>query len=164
MTNDAAVIRPGGFSIFSGILRRGIVDWIHGVRAGRPARGCDRIEAGDDDMEDLAQQMDRVRDELCRLLDMYEEANSDQRRAIARRCEQLGGQVQDLVAMLKFSLLQLRREARGSDGIEGEYCTKMNEVTTGGLRTIHAVGEEIAQAIRYLRVAWGDPEWLTDED
>jgi hypothetical protein len=115
-------------------------------------------------MDDLAQQMDRVRDELCRLLDMYEEADAAQRRAIASRCEQLGGQVQDLVGMLKFSLLHLRQEARSSLGVDGEYRAKMDEVTTGGLRTIHAVGEEIAQAIRYLRAAWGDPEWLADEE
>jgi hypothetical protein len=118
-------------------------------------------------MEDLAVQMDSIREELCRLLDLYEHADADQQRAIARRCEQLGGQVQDLVGMLKFSLLQMRREAESYDEAYGDYADQVDEVTRVGLRTIHTAGQEVARAIRFLREVWdesvlaeGDLEWL----
>jgi hypothetical protein len=118
-------------------------------------------------MEDLALQMDSIREELCRLLDLYEHANPEQQRAIARRCEQLGGQVQDLVGMLKFSLLQMRREAESYDDGHQEYADQVDEVTRVGLQTIHTAGQEVARAIRFLREVWdesvlaeGDLEWL----
>ena len=120
------------------------------------------METGKCDMDQLARQMDRVREELCRLLDLYEEADPTQRRAIASRCEQLGGQVQDLVGMLKFSLLQLREEAQTTSEANPEYVRQVADVTGNGLRAIHQAGEEIGQAIRFLREAWGEPEWAGD--
>ena len=107
-------------------------------------------------MEQLAIQMDRIRAELGRLLDMYDDADPPQQRAIARRCEELGGQVQDLVGMLKFSLLELRNEAQTMDGIEDDQAEQVEHVTSLGLQTIHAAGQEVAQAIRFLRDVWDE--------
>ncbi|UCG15558.1 MAG: hypothetical protein JSV19_09715 [Phycisphaerales bacterium] len=107
-------------------------------------------------MEQLAIQMDRIRDELCRLLDMYDEADRPQQRAIARRCEELGGQVQDLVGMLKFSLLELRKEAQEIGGGSNDQAEEVEQVTNLGLQTIHAAGQEVAQAIRCLRNVWDE--------
>ncbi len=113
-------------------------------------------------MEDLAIEMDCIREELCDLLSRYEEADAVEQRAIAERCEQLGGQVQDLVGMLKFSLLELRREAHEAGGEMIDQLDQVEEVTDLGLRTIHAAGLEVARAIRFLREVW-DESPPTDE-
>jgi len=108
-------------------------------------------------MEDLAIEMDCIREELCDLLSRYEVADESEQQVIAERCEQLGGQVQDLVGMLKFSLLELRREAHDAGGEMDEHLDQVEEVTDLGLRTIHAAGQEVARAIRFLREVWDSP-------
>ena len=102
-------------------------------------------------MESLARQLDEVRDEMVRLLQEYPNASDMDREHIYERCELLGGEIQELVGLLKLTLRQANSEAEQEASDDPTYVDEIARMTQDSLYAIHAAGEEVSAAITMLR-------------
>jgi len=102
-------------------------------------------------MEDIARQLDHVRDELVHLLHDYTVANDKGRAAIYRRCEMLGGEVQELVGLLKLAIRDVNNEAAQHADTDPVYADEIERLSRESLEAIHAAGEEVSCAVKLLR-------------
>ncbi len=102
-------------------------------------------------IEEIACQLDTVRQEMAWLLNAYTEADERDRDQIYERCETLGGEIQELVALLKLTVQTARRAAEAEAGSDPAYCQEITELTQDSLAAIHAAGTEAATAISVLR-------------
>lgn len=109
-------------------------------------------------MEDIAQQLDTVRDEMVQLLRSYPYAGERERTEIYHRCEYLGGEIQELIGVLKLAIRMSNREAAVEADNDPAYWDEVNRLSTQSLAAIHSAGEEVAAAIAMLRESRGDDE------
>jgi hypothetical protein len=110
-------------------------------------------------MEDIARQLDSVRDEMVQLLRSYPYAAEGERAEIYRRCEFLGGEIQELIGVLKLAIRNSNREASVDADQDPSYWDEVNRLSTQSLCAIHSAGEEVAAAITMLRESRGeDPD------
>lgn len=109
-------------------------------------------------MEDIAKQLDNVRDEMVQLLRSYPYAGERERGDIYRRCEYLGGEIQELIGVLKLAIRNSNREAAVEADTDPAYWDEVNRLSTQSLAAIHSAGEEVAAAIAMLRESRGDDE------
>jgi len=109
-------------------------------------------------IDEIAQQLDDVRTEMLQLLQEYSEANEFGREYIYQRCESLGGEIQELVSLLKLHI----RTANQQVGVEKQndpaYAAEIDRVSQASLAAVHSAGLEVAEAIRMLRETRPDAE------
>ncbi|MCB9851177.1 MAG: hypothetical protein H6817_10795 [Phycisphaerales bacterium] len=109
-------------------------------------------------MEDIARQLDSVRDEMVQLLRDYPYASDRDREDIYTRCEFLGGEIQELVGVLKLAIRNTNAEAAEEADHDPEYYSEVARLSTESLVAIHSAGEEVAAAITMLRESRGETE------
>jgi len=102
-------------------------------------------------MEHIARELDDVRDEMITLLNEYPYASDGDRSAIYERCEFLGGEIQELVGLLKLAIRRTNIEAHSEAESDPEYTDEVGRLSQESLYAIHAAGEEVAAAITLLR-------------
>ncbi len=102
-------------------------------------------------MEATARQLDDVRDEMVELLRQYPFASDSDREVIYERCEVLGGEIQELVGVLKLAIRTTSREVCEDGGEDEAYTAEIARLSSQSLAAIHAAGEEVAEAIAMLR-------------
>lgn len=113
-------------------------------------------------MEDIARQLDEVRDEMIALLHEYPYAADRDRETIYERCELLGGEIQELVGLLKLAIRTTNREANEESADDPEYTSEIARLSTESLKAIHSAGQEVAAAIAMLRETRDEPDGLED--
>lgn len=102
-------------------------------------------------MDDIALQLDEVRREMAHLLSAYPGSAEERKLEILTRCEALGGEVQELVGVLKLSIRKVLAGAQGSDGASTEDLNHLDQIARYGLRVAHCAGEEVSAAVRLIR-------------
>ena len=102
-------------------------------------------------MEETARQLDTVRDELVSLLYQYTVAPEPDRSQIYERCETLGGEIQELIGLLKLSIRTADHDASEQSEADPEYAEQICRMSHESLAAIHAAGEEVNAAVRLLR-------------
>lgn len=102
-------------------------------------------------MEDIARELDEVRDEMIALLHEYPYASDRDRDHIYERCELLGGEIQELVGLLKLAIHETNHDADDRNERDPEYSAEITRLSRESLRAIHVAGEEVAAAIALLR-------------
>ena len=102
-------------------------------------------------MEETARKLDNVRDELVSLLYQYSAATEPQRAEIYERCESLGGEIQELIGLLKLAIRNANREADEQSECDPQYARQIGRMTQESLAAIHAAGQEVNSAVRLLR-------------
>jgi hypothetical protein len=107
-------------------------------------------------MEDIAHELDQVRDEMVALLREYPYASDRERALIYERCELLGGEIQELVGLLKLSIRNADREAAAEADNDPAYYAEITRLARESMAAIHSAGEEVAAAITMLRESRGD--------
>ena len=107
-------------------------------------------------VEDIAKQLDDVRDEMVQLLRTYPYAPERERVEIYRRCEYLGGEIQELIGVLKLAIRNSNREAEGEADNDPAYWDEVSRLSAQSLAAIHSAGEEVAAAITMLRESRGE--------
>ncbi|MCK4659943.1 MAG: hypothetical protein KAV82_10520 [Phycisphaerae bacterium] len=103
-------------------------------------------------MDDIAEQLDQVRGEFAHLLSAYPGASSEEKQEILDHCEFLGGEVQELVGVLKLSIHRITNIALSS--IEEEApreADQLEQIARQGIRVAHGAGEEVSAAVRLIR-------------
>ena len=115
-------------------------------------------------METTARQLDEVRSEMVHLLQEYPFASDGDREIIYERCELLGGEIQELVGLLKLTICQTTREANLESDDDEAYTQEIARLSTESLHAIHAAGEEVANAIAMLREARGEPDFPEEDN
>jgi hypothetical protein len=111
-------------------------------------------------MEEIANQLDQVREEMAHLLQAYATADDTSREHIYERCESLGGEIQELVGLLKMTIYNANREAEAERDTDPAYALEIAELSRDSLAAIHAAGREVSAAITLLRSAHDDPDEL----
>jgi hypothetical protein len=102
-------------------------------------------------MEEFAAQLDEVRSELVQLLRDYPFASEHDRDLIYERCELLGGEIQELVGLVKLAIRDTNRQAAIEAPGDLEYLEEIDRLSGESLAAIHAAGEEVNIAVRLLR-------------
>lgn len=102
-------------------------------------------------MEETARQLDNVRDELVSLLYQYTVAAEPEKSRIYERCETLGGEIQELIGLLKLSIRTADRDASEQSDVDPEYARQIGRMSHESLAAIHAAGEEVNAAVKLLR-------------
>jgi hypothetical protein len=102
-------------------------------------------------MEDIAHQLDEVRDEMVSLLREYPYASDRERDIIYERCEMLGGEIQELVGLLKLAIRSADREAVTDRERDPDYSEEISRLARESMTAIHSAGLEVAAAITMLR-------------
>lgn len=102
-------------------------------------------------MDDIAQQLDRVRREMAHLLSSYPGAATARKQEILNRCEMLGGEVQELVGVLKLSIRKVINGAQSLEDAPAEELSHLGRIARYGLRVAHCAGEEVSAAVRLIR-------------
>ena len=102
-------------------------------------------------VEETARQLDNVRDELVNLLYQYTTADEPERSRIYERCETLGGEIQELIGLLKLSIRSANRDADAQSEADPEYARQIDQMSHESLVAIHAAGQEVNSAVRLLR-------------
>ncbi len=102
-------------------------------------------------MDDIALQLDQVRQEIARLLSSYSNASTERKQEILTECDRLGGEVQELVGLLKLSIRKVLKLT--SPQYEGPSAERdhLEQLAQYGLRVAHCAGEEVSAAIRLIR-------------
>ena len=104
-------------------------------------------------MEAIALELDQVRDELVGLLQDYPYAGERDRELIYERCETLGGEIQELVGLLKLAIRSTDRAAAAEADRDPEYAREVSRLSQESLAAIHLAGMEVSAAISALREA-----------
>jgi len=112
-------------------------------------------------MEAIAQELDQVRDELVRLLQDYPYACESDRDNIYQRCESLGGEIQELVGLLKLAIRNTDRAASAEADCDPDYTQEVSRLSRESLVAIHEAGQEVSAAIDMLREARDVPDDLS---
>ncbi|MCP4593862.1 MAG: hypothetical protein GY842_24270 [bacterium] len=107
-------------------------------------------------MDDIAQQLDDVRREIAQLLSTYPSATDDEKQEILNECEFLGGEVQELVGVLKLSIRQIMDATRSLHEDESPEYDHLTQIANCGIRVAHCAGEEVSAAVRLIRQLRGD--------
>lgn len=107
-------------------------------------------------MEHIARKLDAVRDEMVQLLREYPYVSETERNDIYHRCEFLGGEIQELVGVLKVAICASSREAAEEADRDPSYWSEVSRLSRQSLAAIHSAGEEVAAAITMLREARGE--------
>jgi hypothetical protein len=102
-------------------------------------------------MEDIARQLDNVRSEMVSLLYDYTLATESQRTEIYEQCETLGGEVQELIGLLKLSIRGTNRQAAAHAEVDPDYAAQIDRMSRESLSAIHSAGQEVSAAVRALR-------------
>jgi hypothetical protein len=102
-------------------------------------------------MDDIAQQLDQVRREMAHLLSTYPGSGTDRKTEILNRCEALGGEVQELVGVLKLSIRKVLLGAHRIENAEPQELGHLDQIARYGLRVAHCAGEEVSAAVRLIR-------------
>jgi hypothetical protein len=113
-------------------------------------------------MENIAQQLDEVRDEIVTLLREYPYASNRDRDEIYQRCELLGGEIQELVGLLKLAIRTTNQEAACEADSDPEYYAEICRLSEESLSAIHTAGLEVAAAISMLRESRDEPPLVDD--
>ena len=103
------------------------------------------------DVDDIAQQLDQVRREMAHLLSTYPGSATDRKTEILNRCEALGGEVQELVGVLKLSIRNVLLGAHKIENAEPQELGHLDQIARYGLRVAHCAGEEVSAAVRLIR-------------
>jgi len=111
---------------------------------------------GEEVVEAIAKQLDNVRDEMVQLLRSYPYAGERERSEIYRRCEFLGGEIQELIGVLKLAIRNSNRDAAVEADNDPAYWDEIKRLSTQSLAAIHSAGEEVAAAITMLRESRGN--------
>ena len=111
-------------------------------------------------MEEIANQLDQVREEMAQLLHAYATADESSREHIYHRCESLGGEIQELVGLLKLTIYNANREAEAEADSDPIYAREIAELSRDSLAAIHAAGREVSAAITLLRSSREEEEEL----
>ena len=114
-------------------------------------------------MQRLLDQLEFTRRELSRLLTLCQQASPDQREWITERCDSLGGDVQELVGLLKLALFRVRQEAADEHSTNPHAAAKKETMATAALQAVDQASDEIGKAIRVLRTFATPPEGPTDQ-
>ncbi len=109
-------------------------------------------------MEHIARQLDEVRDEMIALLHEYPYASDRDRDTIYERCELLGGEIQELVGLLKLAIRTTNREVDAESASDAEYSLEIARLSSESLHAIHSAGQEVASAIAMLRETRDEPD------
>ena len=104
-------------------------------------------------IDEVAQQLDDVRNEMLRLLQEYPDASDHGREHIYERCESLGGEIQELVGLLKLHICTANRQVAAEADGDMAYASEIARVSHESLAAIHAAGLEVAGAVTMLREA-----------
>lgn len=115
-----------------------------------PAARPNRMR-GETTVEDIARELDEVRDEMIDLLHEYPFASDRDRGVIYDRCELLGGEIQELVGLLKLAIRHTNAEMDAEDRRDPEYQEEVSRLSRESLNAIHLAGQEVAAAITLLR-------------
>ena len=115
-------------------------------------------------MENIAQQLDEVRDEIVTLLREYPYASNRDREEIYERCELLGGEIQELVGLLKLAIRTTNHEAACEADADPEYYAEICRLSEESLTAIHTAGLEVAAAISMLRESRDEPQGVEGLD
>ena len=102
-------------------------------------------------MDSIAQQLDEVRRKIARLLSAYPSAAASEQEEILSECEYLGGEVQELVGVLKLHIRQIVAATcalHEEDSAEAEHLV---QIARHGIRVAHCAGEEVSAAVRLIR-------------
>ena len=91
-------------------------------------------------MEGIAQELDEVRDELVSLLQDYPYAGDRDRERIYERCETLGGEIQELVGLLKLAIRSTDRAVAAEADGDPEYAREVSRLSRESLASIHFAG------------------------
>ena len=102
-------------------------------------------------MDDVARQLDEVRREIAGLLSAYPDASADDKRDILNECEYLGGEVQELVGVLKLSIRQILGAVQELPDCDADEADHLEQIAQYGLRAAHCAGEEVSAAVRLIR-------------
>ena len=102
-------------------------------------------------MHDTAQELDVVRREIARLLSSYAGASEAEKQDILDHCDRLGGEVQELVGLLKLSIRQIMDATCALHEEESAELTHLEQSARYGLRVAHCAGEEVSAAVRLIR-------------
>ena len=115
-------------------------------------------------IDEIAQQLDDVRTEMLQLLQEYSEANEFGQEYIYQRCESLGGEIQELVSLLKLHIRTANRQVYAEGQHDPAYAAEIERVSRASLVAVHAAGLEVAGAVRMLRETRPDAESTSDLD
>ena len=102
-------------------------------------------------MEDIARQLDDVRDEMVQLLNDYPHVDGQDRENIYERCEVLGGEIQELVGLLKMAIRSANKEAEIERNSDPTYSDQIRQLSDESLAAIHEAGVEVSAVIAVLR-------------
>ncbi len=102
-------------------------------------------------MEDIARQLDDVRDEMVQLLNEYPHVEGPDREEIYERCEVLGGEIQELVGLLKMAIRSANKEAETERDADPAYTHQIQQLSSESLAAIHEAGVEVSAVISVLR-------------
>ena len=102
-------------------------------------------------MHDTAQKLDVVRREIARLLSSYAGASEAEKQEILDQCDRLGGEVQELVGILKLSIRQVMDATCALHEEESTELAHLEQIASYGLRVAHCAGEEVSAAVRLIR-------------
>jgi len=115
-------------------------------------------------MEDIAKQLDDVRDEMVQLLNEYPYVEGREREDIYERCEVLGGEIQELVGLLKIAIRSANQEAEAERDADPTYSDQIQKLSSESLAAIHEAGVEVSAVISVLRERRNDIEDLDEPD
>jgi len=102
-------------------------------------------------MDGIAQELDQVRREFAHLLSAYTSAPPEAKKDILNQCEHLGGEVQELVGVLKLAIRNVIDASRPPTGDESPDVEHLEQIANHGLRVAHCAGEEVSAAVRLIR-------------
>ena len=102
-------------------------------------------------MDDIAQELDQLRQEFAHLLSTYPSAPPEVKAGILDQCEHLGGEVQELVGVLKLAIRNVIDESSSATADEPADAEHLERIARHGLRVAHCAGEEVSAAVRLIR-------------
>ena len=102
-------------------------------------------------MDDIAQQLDWVRREIAHLLSSYADAPAEVKQSILDQCDRLGGEVQELVGILKLNIRQITDATCSLHEDDSPERKHLEQIARYGLRVAHCAGEEVSAAVRLIR-------------
>ena len=102
-------------------------------------------------MDDVARQLERARREIAGLLRAYPGVSDAEKEVILDECEHLGGEVQELVGLLKIGIRDVVSTTRALHEDEPARLGHVEQIARYGLRVAHCAGEEVSAAVRLIR-------------
>jgi len=114
-------------------------------------------------VEDIARQLDDVRDEMVQLLNDYPHVEGREREDIYERCEVLGGEIQELVGLLKLAIRSAKSEAESERDSDPTYSNQIDRLSQESLAAIHEAGVEVSAVISVLRerrTEFDEPDYI----